>query len=161
MKAHFRIVTFLFVKQLLTSLKISKNLTKNRSVLEYTHLRLIICFTFLCIISFVVLTRVVTGIQFFKKGRIIHIFVSERKLEPYGKVTNSSENTWISDYNFVVEDSGVEEGKDYHALTWHNRILELDTVHAPKDELITGARFRVVNNRLRFEIRKCSISAIA
>lgn len=102
-----------------------------------------------------ILDSVVTGIRFLKKGRIIHIFVSERKIERFGKieVTNSND-TYISDYNFVIEDSGVEEGKDYHKLTWHHRIIELDTIIAPPNEVVTGARFRVVNNRLRFEIRK-------
>lgn len=101
-----------------------------------------------------------TGIRFLKKGRIIHIFISERKLERNGKieVTNTNDTTWISDYNFVIEDSGVEEGIDFHRLTWNNRILELDTIRAPKDEVVTGARFRTVNNRLRFEIRKQTIS---
>lgn len=97
-----------------------------------------------------------------KKGRIIHIFISERKLESFAKieVNDSNDTTWISDYNFVIEDSGVEEGKDFHRLTWNNRIIELDTIRAPKDEVVTGARFRAVNNRLRFEIRMQTILAI-
>lgn len=98
----------------------------------------------------------VTGIRFLKKGRIIHIFISERKLERFGKIesNNSSETTWLSDYNFVIEDSGVEDGKDYHRLTWNVRDIDLDTIRAPKDEVVTGARFRVVNHHLRFEIRE-------
>lgn len=65
-----------------------------------------------------------------------------------------NDTTWVSDYNFVIEDSGVEDGIDYHTLTWTDRSIELDTIRGPKDELVTGARFRVINNRLRFEIRK-------
>lgn len=81
---------------------------------------------------------------------MIHIFMSERELDRYGRTkrTLPMENTWKSDFNFLIEDSGVEEGRDYHALTHQDRTLELDTIRAPPDEVVTGARFRVVNNRL-------------
>lgn len=71
-----------------------------------------------------------------KKGRIIHIFISERELDVYGriKLSNQSENTWESDYNFLIEDSGVQNGRDYHTLTYEDRKLDLDTIRAPKDE---------------------------
>lgn len=98
-----------------------------------------------------------TGIRFLKKNRIIHIFISERKLGPNGKieVVDLNDQPWFSDYKFVKEDSGVKEGVDYHELTWKNRIIEIDTIRAPKDEVVTGVRFRVVgDHRLRFEIRK-------
>lgn len=63
--------------------------------------------------------------------------------------------TWESDYNFVKEDTGVQEGVDYHELTWKDRAIEIDTIRAPKNEVVTGARFRMTtDNRLRFEIRK-------
>lgn len=73
-----------------------------------------------------------------KKGRIIHIFISERELDRYGKIKMNGnefhENTWISDYNFLIEDTGVENGKEYHTLTYKDRIIELDTIRAPRDE---------------------------
>lgn len=95
---------------------------------------------------FPITNRVVTGLRFLKKGRIIHIFISEREIDRHGriKITQSNENTWQSDYNFLIEDSGVENGKDYHTLTYKDRIIELDIIRAPKDEVVTGARFRVV-----------------
>lgn len=89
-----------------------------------------------------------------KKDRMIHIFVAERQLDSQGKISVlPSEEPWQGDYNFVIEDSGVEAGRDYHKLTWIDRAIELDTIQAPKGEVVTGARFRVVNNRIRFEIR--------
>lgn len=122
-----------------------------------THL--ITLFVFIIFFFVIILTRVLTGLRLLKKDRIIHIFASERKLGPNGRieVTNPDDQTWISDYNFVIEDSGVEEGKDYHTLTWKDRSIELDTIRAAKDEVVTGARFRIINNRLRFEIRKYAI----
>lgn len=89
---------------------------------------------------------------------MIHIFIAERQLDRNGQIhrfenRHDDSDVWISDYNFVIKDSGVEEGKDYHKLTWRDRAIELDTIWAPKGEVVTGARFRVVNKRLRFEIR--------
>lgn len=96
-----------------------------------------------------------TGIRFFKKGRIIHIFISERRIEPNGKIedSNSNETTWIGDYNWIIEDANIEDGIDYHRLTWNSRGIDLDTIRGKPDEVVTGARFRVQNNRIRFEIR--------
>lgn len=100
----------------------------------------------------------VTGIRFFKKNRIIHIFISQRKLGPNGRIeaADSNDAEFLSDYTFLKEDSGVKEGVDYHELTWKNRNIEIDTIRAPKDEVVTGVRFRVVGDQrnLRFEIRK-------
>lgn len=134
------------------------------------------------------LNSVVTGIRFLKKGGIIHIFISERELGPYGRITEPSTTTteattWKSDYNFLVDDSGVSSGRDYHTLTHENRAIDLDIIRAPIDEgimdkgafsismdfdsidiylivferiifvVVTGARFRFADGRLRFEIR--------
>lgn len=98
----------------------------------------------------------VTGIRFFKKNRIIHIFIKERTLGPRGTILLGEDTDELrSDYNFVIEDAGVREGVDYHELTWKNHAIEIDTIRADKDEVVTGARFRVTSERrLRFEIRK-------
>lgn len=89
---------------------------------------------------------------------MIHIFIAERQLDRNGQIHRSENihddlDAWKSDYNFVIRDTGVEEGRDYHKLTWRDRAIDLDTIRAPKNEVVTGARFRVVDKRLRFEIR--------
>lgn len=101
--------------------------------------------------------RVVTGIRLMKKNRIIHIFIKERTLGPNGRIEwDGDTGGWLSDHEFVKEDSGVREGVDYHELTWKHRAIDIDTIRAPPDEVVTGARFRVAgeDRRLRFEIRK-------
>lgn len=85
------------------------------------------------------------------------MFITQRKLGRNGELERDGDKDerWFSDYNFVKEDAGVREGVDYHELTWKNRIIEIDTIRAPPNELVTGVRFRVVSDhRLRFEIRK-------
>lgn len=101
--------------------------------------------------------RVVTGIRLLKKNRIIHIFIKEGRLGPRGTIESDGgiEELWQSDYKFVKEDWGVKEGVDYHELTWKDRGIEIDTLRAPKGEVVTGARFHISSeHRLRFEIRK-------
>lgn len=73
---------------------------------------------------------------------------------PNGKVdAYPSNETWKSDYNFLIEDNGVESGIDYHTLTWQIPAIDLDILRAPKNNVITGVRFRVQKGRLLFEIR--------
>lgn len=102
------------------------------------------------------MSRVITGLRLMKSDSIIHIFAAERQLGFNGHINlteSKDQNVWISDYNFVIKDTGVKEGEQYHKLTWRDRAIELDTIRAPKGEVVTGARFRVDKKRLRFEIR--------
>lgn len=102
--------------------------------------------------------RVVTGIRLFKKQRVIHLFILQRKIGKNGQIEESlgfNDDEYIGDYNFVIEE--VQPDIDYHRLSWNSRGIELDTIRAPKDEVVTGVRFRVQNDRIRFEIRKLII----
>lgn len=95
--------------------------------------------------------RVVTGIRLLKRYGIIHWFITERAFQPRGRVDEQAESVWKGDYQFTIDDTGVEN--DYHTLTWQHRTIELDTIRVPDGEVVTGVRFRVVDDRLRFEIR--------
>lgn len=86
-----------------------------------------------------------------KRYGIIHLFITERAFQPRGRVDENADSVWKGDYQFTIEDTGVEN--DYYTLTWENRAIELDTIRVPEGEVVTGARFRVVDKRLRFEIR--------
>lgn len=92
-----------------------------------------------------------TGIRLLKRYGIIHLFITERSFQPRGRVDENAESVWKGDYQFTIEDTGVEN--DYFTLTWEYRAIELDTIRVPDGEVITGVRFREVNNRLRFEVR--------
>lgn len=86
-----------------------------------------------------------------KRFGIIHLFITERSFQPGGRVDENAESVWKSDHQFWIEDTGVEN--DYFTLTYEHRAIELDIIRLPDGEVVTGVRFRVVNNRLRFEIR--------
>lgn len=99
--------------------------------------------------------RVVTGLQLVKNEHIIHLAISERQLRPNGGIhpTDRSSTTWISNFNFRVNDSDTVEDIDYHRLTVRNSAIDLDVLHVPAGHVLTGARFRIVNAHIRFEIR--------
>lgn len=61
--------------------------------------------------------------------------------------------TWSSNYNFLINDADVKEDVDYHTLSWDHRSLDLDTIIGPKNQVVTGVRFRIVDHHIRFEIR--------
>lgn len=92
-----------------------------------------------------------TGIRLLKRYGIVHLFITERSFQRHGRVDENAESVWKGDYQFTIEDTGVED--DYFTLTWANRAIELDTIRVPDGEVVTGVRFRLVDGRLRFEIR--------
>jgi len=110
--------------------------------------------------------RIVTGISITKRNRMIQFIIAESTLLPYGKVTVSPANPNIADSNansnfrfvaheeFDINEAGIQNGIDYHTLTYDHRTIDLDTVIAPPDSLVTGVRFHVTNDkRLTLQIR--------
>lgn len=79
--------------------------------------------------------------------------IHESILFPQGVAENYTGNNWKSDYNFNFGDPSVVPGRDYYNLTYENRAIELDKIRVPPGQVVTGVRLRVVNGRLRLEIR--------
>lgn len=87
-----------------------------------------------------------------KKNGIIHLHAIERTLLPNANL-NKSESWNVTNDNFTLSDADVKEGVDYYTVNYENRTLNLDTITAARDQLVTGVRLRVVNGRLRLEAR--------
>lgn len=96
--------------------------------------------------------RVISGIQLVKKNGIIHLHAIERTLLINANL-NKTDSWLVSNDNFTVNDADVKEGVDYYTLTYENRTLNLDTITAARDQLVTGVRLRVINGRLQLEAR--------
>ncbi|XP_055324718.1 uncharacterized protein LOC129579094 [Sitodiplosis mosellana] len=102
--------------------------------------------------------KVISGVGFTKVNRIIQLKISERELLPNGTfsqidVTNMADQSfWRTSKEFSIDDYDVEEGVDYHTLSWFNRSIDLDTV-IDDARVVTGVRFRVVNSHIRLEVR--------
>lgn len=110
------------------------------------------------------LDRVVTGVSIIKRNRIIQLMVSESVVLPYGKINTTStfdeDGKLIPHYHLVahddfkITDRNVQNGVDYHKLTWEKRALNLDTVTAPANKVVTGVRFQLTaDHHLALEIR--------
>lgn len=75
----------------------------------------------------------------------------ERVLLPKS-VLDETKNV-INNSNFTVDEAGVRENIDYFTMTYDNRTLNLDTIVAARDQLVTGVRFRVYAGAVHLEAR--------
>lgn len=87
-----------------------------------------------------------------KKNGIIHLHAIERTLLINANL-NKTESWTVANDNFTVNDAGVTEGVDYYTMTYENRTLNLDTITAARDQLVTGVRLYVINGRLQLQAR--------
>lgn len=106
-----------------------------------------------------------TGIGITKINRVIHLKISERELLANGQVSSKVSTTldtgstvyfsesWKTADPFSIDDFGIYDGVHYHTLTWDERAIDIDTIMARFDQVITGVRFRVVDGHIRLEVR--------
>ncbi|XP_044759508.1 uncharacterized protein LOC123317181 isoform X2 [Coccinella septempunctata] len=95
--------------------------------------------------------KVVTGLRFVKKNRIIHLQIQQGTLEEFGTI-NSNSLTWKEVDNYTISDRSVYSGKDYHIMTWEQRALDLDDLEADRNHVLTGVKFKKIGSHLNFEI---------
>lgn len=103
------------------------------------------------VIADVMNNRVVTGLRFAKKNRIIHIQIQEGKLLPRGAI---DENTvrWVPVENYKITDRNIYNKQDYHTLSYEQRIIGLDDLESNQTYLVTGVRFMMIGDHLTFQI---------
>lgn len=87
-----------------------------------------------------------------KRNGTIHLRAIERTLMPYANL-DKNESWIVSNDNFTVDDANVTEGIDYYTLTYENRTMNLDTITAGRDQLVTGVRLRAIDGRLQLQVR--------
>lgn len=96
--------------------------------------------------------RVVTGLRFKKVNRIIHLQIQEGDLLPRGYI-NASTVSWKPIANYSLLDRGIQNGKDYHTMSWSNRSMDLDDLIVDAGSVVTGIRYRVIGSHMNFEIQ--------
>lgn len=77
---------------------------------------------------------------------------TERILSPHNQLEPNSKNV-VSNSNFTLNDPDVRENTDYYTMTYDNRTLNLDTIVAKGDQIVTGVRFRVHSDSVHLEVR--------
>ncbi|XP_018572019.1 uncharacterized protein LOC108911535 isoform X2 [Anoplophora glabripennis] len=95
--------------------------------------------------------RVVTGLRFVKKNRIIHLQIQEGKLLPRGKIDVDTVH-WTPVEEYKITDRKIFNGQDYHTLSWEKRAIDLDDLEAEEGYVLTGIRFKEIGSHLNFEI---------
>lgn len=95
--------------------------------------------------------KVVTGLRFVKKNRIIHLQVQEGKLLPRGTIDPNSLH-WIPVDDYKITDRDVYNDRDYRTLSWEKRAVDLDDLKTNDGYLLTGVRFKAIGSHLNFEI---------
>lgn len=61
--------------------------------------------------------------------------------------------TWKTSESIFDGVSATDKTVDHYTLTYANRSINLDYVTAPKDHLVSGVRFRIVDGRITLDIR--------
>lgn len=94
---------------------------------------------------------------------MIQFIIGESTLLPYGKLNttivyesgvSNVNNRYVGHPEFNIDSPGVQNGVDYHTLSYHKRKINLDTVLAPAGKVVTGVRFHALNDgTLTIQIR--------
>lgn len=87
--------------------------------------------------------RVVTGVRFAKKNRVIHLQIQEGQLMERGRINASSVN-WIPLEDYTILDKGIRDGRDYHTLAWDRREVDLDDLGAPVGHVVVSVQSKRV-----------------
>ena len=91
--------------------------------------------------------KILTGVRFVKKNRIIQIEIEQSSPLPEG-VINETDRTWIEN-----EALSLAETEDIFEMSYESRSLDLDTLEAPKGHVITGLKFRKLGSHINLEAR--------
>lgn len=97
------------------------------------------------------------GVGLIKLNNVIQFLIIERQLIKYGQLVEipneSTGNMWTLGDQMNVKSKASKPGIDYHAVTFENRFINLDTVIAPLGNIVTGVRFALIDGVLSIQTR--------
>uniref|UniRef100_A0AAR5PC47 Uncharacterized protein n=1 Tax=Dendroctonus ponderosae TaxID=77166 RepID=A0AAR5PC47_DENPD len=110
------------------------------------------------VLSNIARNRVVTGLRFIKRNRVIHFQIQEGQLRPYGYIDNNTIR-WVPVDDYKITEKGIYNNEDYFTMSNAQRSLVLDEVTVnDKDpqvnQVVTGIRFQFTEGKLRVQVRK-------
>lgn len=98
-----------------------------------------------------------------KLNGLIQFAIAEKQLLPYCEIEKPSKVKFIFNYKRdAIYDKSVfnqndvrhfRKNIDYYALNYLNRSINLDTILAPRNKLVTGVRFQLHHGHLQLQIR--------
>lgn len=103
------------------------------------------------------MSRVITGVSIIKDRQTFYWQITQRKLIGKGQVESPASNIRKPYKTIrtidVRNDPLLQEGIDYHALSWENRSVNFDTLVAPPGNVLTGIKFKSEKGHLSLAIR--------
>lgn len=98
--------------------------------------------------------KVVTGVRFLKKNKIIRMQIREGELTADGRIKKWT-NSWMKLDDFRAQNGRL--GVDYHQLEVNERTIELNDLDTTRNQVVTGVKFISVGGRLKLSIQATQI----
>merc|ERR1719203_1567736 len=105
------------------------------------------------VVSDIESNKVITGVRFVKKDRVIQIEIEESAAMPEGAI-NVTDRTWL----ISEEITNLDDKENVFEMSYESRALDTDTLDAPPGHVITGLRFRKIGEHINLEARITPIS---
>ncbi|XP_021694805.1 uncharacterized protein LOC5564091 isoform X2 [Aedes aegypti] len=103
-------------------------------------------------VSDVMNNKVVTGLRFIKKNRIIFLIVQEGQLLPRGQIDNTTLQ-WVEPEAYNILSPYIRAKVDYNVMNYENRAMDLDDIILQPPYVVTGVRFRMLGTHMNLEVR--------
>jgi len=100
--------------------------------------------------------KIVVGVRFVKRNRIIHLEIQQATALPEGNVDEDSME-WIEAPILDVTNKTQQDSGLFKELSYEERALDLDKLSASTGSVITGIRFRQLGGHINLEIRSTPI----
>jgi len=101
--------------------------------------------------------KVVTGVRFVKKNRVVYIQIQQGTADKFGYV-NASSVDWKPIKKLIDVKRDIAN-RDFVALSWERRSIDLDDLRAPDGHVVTGVTFRKLGEHVNLEIQVTPIVA--
>lgn len=92
-------------------------------------------------------SKIVTGVRFVKRNRIIHIEIQQAEAKPEG-IVKEEDREWLEAPNNLNIHS-----EDVLEMSYEVRSLDMDMLEAPNGHVITGLRFRNIGGHINLEAK--------
>jgi len=98
--------------------------------------------------------KIVTGVRFVKKGKIIYPEIEEATALPEGGIDEST-RSWTSSQEIAHSDVGnlTKNTGAVYTMSYEQRSVDLDTLVAPEGHVLTGIKLRNIGGHLNLEIQ--------
>merc|ERR550519_616910 len=98
--------------------------------------------------------KVVTGVRFVKKNRIIYPQIEEAKAMPEGGIDETT-RSWIEPQTIAYSDARnlTKNTGSVFTMSYEQRAMDMDTLSAPEGHVLTGVKLRNIGGHLNLEIQ--------